>query len=217
MRISRIALLIALFAVSTTTTFAEGPSFMKLFRGERSGEHANSALGSTTPREAHAEDTKSGVGERHSSTTPEGMMLRAKGLLGVVSSVGDSTFTVILPANKEHATTTFKVAVSSNTLFMHGSTTASFSDIAVGSRVAVLGKVASSTKTVDAKRVMIAPPVGSEMTTNGAKKGFFEKIKNFFTGKHEKGGERAATSSSAAVVEGSGVIQSVIKSFFSWL
>jgi len=138
------------------------------------------------------------------------------GVPGIVASLGTSSFAMTLPGNKEHATTTFTVNVTASTTYQHASSTATFADVTVGAKVVVLGKVASSTKTIMAQRVVIT---GAGMKPE-KKEGLINKLKHFFFGKFgphkDDAGEHTASSTPAAAVESSG-IGSLLKALFGWL
>jgi hypothetical protein len=107
------------------------------------------------------------------------------------------------------------------------STTASFADLTVGAKVEVLGKIATSTKTITADRVMIGndngpmgrggdhmgSSTGSTTDTHGKQGGFggfLTKLKNLFGG---HGGDQNTTGGPAAASEGGDVISNILHFF----
>ena len=119
-----------------------------------------------------------------SSTNPmRGQMFQGAGAFGLVTEVDGDHF-LLASRGMNQATTTYTVNVTSSTKFMEGSTTKAYSDVTTGSRVAVLGPIATSTKSITAEHVMLG--VGDRMDmgqgnspgTGDQKKGFLGKIKN---------------------------------------
>ncbi len=111
------------------------------------------AMGSTTKEHGP------GMMKQGSSTE----MMRGEGFRGVpgiVTAVGADYF-LMTSRGLGKATTTITVKITPTTKFSkNASTTGSLADVIAGAKVEVLGKVATSTKTITAQRVMINPGKG---------------------------------------------------------
>lgn len=155
-----------------------------------------------------------------SSTRPDKvdekrMEMPMRGIPGLVSSVGTDSFKMALPGNKDKATTTVTVNITSATTFTRASTTVALSDLAEGTRVVVLGKFSTSTKTIAAERVMVGGE-GKGMK-EGNRKGLIERLKHLFFQKREEAKEISTEATSAAVVEGNGVGNLLFRAVLGWI
>ena len=179
----------------------------------------------TVPRARIASTTEMQGGMRHSSSTER--MMKPEGrraFPGIVSSVGASSFTMTgRGLGNDHASTTFTVVITSSTVFAHGSSTISLANLTAGTKVEVVGMMATSTRTITAERVMFG---GMKLNKGDdqkekhqnigqggeqpKKRGFFEKMKNLFHGRSEQ--NTSATGGPAAV--GSGGFLDML---FGWL
>ena len=150
-----------------------------------------------------------------SSTDTHGEGMR--GIPGIVTGIGTNSFTLAthlpplmgkgmqphgsttLPSPQNQGgvgTTTLTVNVTASTTYRNGSSTASFSDITVGSRVIVIGQVSTSTKSVNATSVLIGIGTqGGAHEDNGrgnggvsGQGGFLHSIGSFFGGLFGGGG-----------------------------
>ncbi len=188
----------------STTGMMHGP-------GDHSSTTWQRGMGSTT--------WNGGDGGKHGSTTP---MTRPgiHGIPGTVSVLGTNQFTLTFPG-KDSTTNTFTITIADSTKFMHGSTTGSFSDLTVGTKVLVQGKINTATKTIAAERVLFGMGDGGSMGThdgghegstsdqNGSHNGFLNKLKNMFGGSHGD----SQTSGGAAAAEGNDFLGSL----FGWM
>lgn len=85
---------------------------------------------------------------------------------GKITAVSSPSFTLELPAIGRQATTTITVMTNASTTYRLASTTASWSDVAVGDFAMVSGPFATSTQTLTANRVQLsitAPNRGQEV------------------------------------------------------
>jgi hypothetical protein len=114
------------------------------------------------------------------------------GLPGVIASIGSASLTMTGHGAK-NATTTFTVNVTSATSFHSGSTTIALSDLSVGERIIVVGKLATSTNTIDAKIINVMSGNGKDFRgfssttlnhfgTSTQSRGMFDKIGDWFKG-----------------------------------
>jgi len=200
----------------TTTGMHDGP-----------GRRGPGPMGSTTWQNGER------MGERHSSTTDtmHGPMMR--GIPGVVTEVGSGSF-LIASRGLGRGTTTLTVTVSDTTMYLHGSSTASFSDLSAGAKVIVFGKVATSTKTITAIRVQIGNDKGEGMKAGmrdeggqgeqvqqgGGHPDFLSKFKKFFRMGGQSGGGQSSgdTSGGPAAAGASGdFMNEVLSSLFGWM
>lgn len=228
MRTSIATLLIFLFSFGIASAARLDPSQSHLeggplivpvstITGNDSGEHRPMpATGTAAP--TMRGPMMQGDGMMHGSSTSgmQQMHPPMHGVPGIVTSVGSSSFTIALPGNREHATTTVTVNVTSATTYMRASSTAAFSDLSAGSRVEVIGQFSTSTKSVAATRVMIQ---GDMKKHEEPKKGFggiLMHIKDFFSAKHDGATDAERRGGPAAVVT-SGIVGSLLNTVFSWL
>lgn len=141
-------------------------------------------------------------------------MMMSHGIPGVVAEVDASSFLLAVHGKDGAATTTLTVNVTDATQYHQASTTVAFSDIVVGAHVEVLGKVATSTKTVAAEDVRIGGD-GRLMKAVESHPGFFARIKAFFTGRHATSTEMSG--GPAAAAESDGVLGGIAHTLFGWL
>jgi hypothetical protein len=196
------------FALSASTALAhhdEGgnKAFFGLFRGH----------GSTTANVKY---------ENASSTRPMGpkedtQLSNLGGVQGKVGTVGINSFTLTRPGNKEMATSTFTVQVSNTTQFSKGSTTAAFADVAVNARVVVFGRMATSTKTITAERVLLVGEIQQPLPIK-EKKPFFPRLKELLFGAKGEHGTRESMNhdTPAAVVASDVALSTALKGIVSW-
>ncbi len=142
-------------------------------------------------------------GMRLGSTTEHMQPPMMRGIPGMVTEVSSDHFLMNTRGFKEGATTTLTVKVTSATVFRNGSTTGgSLADLSAGSKVVVMGKVATSTKTVSAERVMYGAgdgkgPLPPRMNDDHGKMpaGVINKLKELFS---SRAGDRASTAGGPA-------------------
>jgi hypothetical protein len=121
-----------------------------------------------------------------------------------------------LPGNKNHATSTVTVNVSSTTTFVRASTTASLADVTVGSKVVVIGKLATTSKTIVADRVVIAGD-GMRKAQEHRIQHFLDRIRHFFFGKGGDDNGRMETEVHAEASASSSGLMAKLSSLFGWL
>ena len=139
--------------------------------------------GSTSPR------MRAGIPPMASSTRMNGDMqgdmhgdMRMKGIPGKVTDI-ESSYISMVGRNMSGATTTFTVNLSASTTYSNGSSTASFSDVTVGSMIAVDGPFSTTTNTISARHIFVnipKPPTREMRNDDQNNKGFFGSIGSFF-------------------------------------
>jgi hypothetical protein len=200
-----------------------GPAVMSA--GSVSGEmHTNTNTGTAMPMGDHMMVHSSSTVMASSAHPEIRKVVKAvlHGVPGIVTGVSTNAFTMVLPSNNEHTSTTITVTVTSTTKFMQGSTTAAFSNVAVGSRVEVFGKVSTSTRTIAAERILIVPAskmMNSEKVS-GEREGIMSHIKNILMGKHgsstsDRPEHMGSNSDSAAAIEGTGFFGTIFHAFLN--
>ena len=149
------------------------------------------------------------AGGNGSSTMPRGQG-RMGGRMGIVGTVTDveSGYLTIQGREMNNATTTYTVDLTGTTSIMNGTSTGSLSDIAVGTRIAVNGPLATSTDTVTANTVTYGLNFAGR--GNGMAPGM---------GRPGQGGNGYASATADASV-GGGFFHSIgsfFKRMFSWI
>ena len=76
---------------------------------------------------------------------------------GLVVRVGASDFALALPALRDKATTTVVVSTSASTTFVLRGARASFANVAIGLHASAEGRLSTSTNTLEARHVVLAP------------------------------------------------------------
>lgn len=181
-------------------------------------------MGSSTVRGGRMGSSTEDRDERMGSTTGMRPDVR-RGVPGIVTSVGTTSFVMSgRGLGNDHASTTFTVNVTNATKYQHGSTTASLANITVGTKVEVLGTVATSTRTITADRVVFGMQdrMGddrgkSEQAPGQLKKaGFFEKLKHFF-GVRSNTGSTTASGGPAAAGSSGDFMGTLAQALFGWM
>lgn len=212
---TRITLLAALatgaLIIGSSVAFAQMPPPFD-GNGSTTGPH-----GGRPPLGMHASSTwEGGPTWRTGSSTGmrgPGMGENMRGIPGIVTEVDTNSFIIAthlppmvegirgsrmgqtgsttgaVPTQRPNvATTTLTVNVTNATTYRNGSSTASFSDITVGSKVLVMGRLSTSTKSVDATNVLIGiGNIGGPHEDNGkgngeesGQGGFLHALGGFF-------------------------------------
>lgn len=177
-----------------------------------------------------------GPGGMHGSSTP--MHGELRGIPGTVTQVDANDFLMSTPGfGKSMSTTTFTVLLSGSTQFVKGGEmgmgsssgsipqpqTASLSDLAVGTHVVVMGKIATSTKTITADRVVIGgdrgPDAGQRRGAEGQgprQGGILDFLKSLF-GRHSLPGGTANGSTTPPVQPAGGGGAAIWNFLFGWM
>lgn len=164
-------------------------------------EHPDMWYGSSTP------------GMWHGSST---MPMKIPAVPGTITALSSSSFTMTSPFGKDHATTTLTVNVSSSTQYMHASSTESFNDLTVGTHVVVFGKISTSTASVVADRILVTGDMPAK--AQDRLHSIFDRIKDFFTGKHATTTNAVIQARGAAAASvGGGFIGNLVHSLFGWI
>jgi len=164
-------------------------------------EHPGMWHGSSTP------------GMWHGSST---MAVKGPAVPGTITAISSNSFTMTAPFGKNHATTTLTVNVSSSTMYMHASSTESFSDLTVGSHVVVFGKISTSTASVTAERILVTGDMPEK--AKGGLGGFIGHLKDLLTGDHASTTEAMIEAHASTTMPANmGVVQKILHALFGWL
>jgi hypothetical protein len=165
------------------------------------------ARGTTTP-------------ESHGSTTPGVAGPDGRAFPGIVTAIASDHFLMSGRGLGNNASTTFTVNVASTTKFVHGSSTASLGDLTVGTKVEVMGTMATSTKTITATRIVFGMGMpgdhGPQKAPPGLAKGLLDKLKSFF-GFGTHAGTTTASSGPAAAAGSGDVVSTILQTLFGWM
>jgi hypothetical protein len=193
--------------------------------------HGDRGMGSTTGSGAASTTMHVGGewGGMNTGTSSKKLPPMMMGTPGMVASVAANSFTMTIPQERDRATTTVTVNVSSNTVFMGGAATSSLANIMAGSRVVVIGKVSTSTKSIAAERVIIMQNQDMQMmqqSGNDQKRGVLQRIKSFFGGKRSDNSMQGDSQNSqntmgnsgpAAAGQNDGIVSTIFHTIFGWL
>lgn len=185
--------------------------------------------------------TTDGRGEFRDGTSTDARGPMMRGIPGTVSEVDADHF--LMTSHLKDATTTLTVNVSAATSFVHGSSTsASLADLSVGTKVVVIGKVATSTNTVTADRVVFGVQgmgrgdergraVGDAQRNGSAQSSgsFFDNLKKFFgfrggnsdqqptqSAQIQQAPQNGDNGGPASAASSGGFVNSVMQSLFGW-
>lgn len=220
-----LALAIVAFATNAGVAYAQtGPNLearASTTQGGPKGPPAlRGAMGSTT------------IQGKMGSSTEKMKPDMGRAFPGIVTSVSADHFLMASRGMGANATTTFTVNVGSTTQYLHGTSTSAYSLIKVGTKVEVMGKLATSTNTITAARINFGVgnvgkmgPGGPHASTTasttmpehpGKGNGLLNKLMKFF-----KFGppapSTASTAPAAAAESDNSFVNSVIQALFGWL